>query len=315
MQMLSRARWLTMLAALPAAAAARRASAQASPKIRMPALAGDNFAEAFIARQTGAFARAGLDVELTPFISGGAVLQACAAGALDIGMGDAIQVTNTINAGIPFAFFAGAALYSSVAPATVLVVAKDGPVHTAKDFEGHVIGVYSLQSLPEISSREWLLRNGADPALVKFVEIPPSAMEASVERGTVAGATAAEPFLSQDKGHVRFLGKPYDMVAKSFALSAFYARRDWLTANAPAVRRLIGVLYDTARWANAHQSDTAPMVAELTKTDVDVVRTMTRTRYATMLEPEMLQPVIDIATKYKAVARPIPATDLILRLS
>jgi ABC-type nitrate/sulfonate/bicarbonate transport system substrate-binding protein len=169
--------------------------------------------------------------------------------------------------------------------------------------------------LPEVCTREWLRRNGADPALVKFIEVPPAAMEAFVGRGTVAGATAAEPWLSKAIDSFRVLGKPYDMVAQSFSLSAFYARRDWLTANASVIRRLVRVLYQTAQWANAHQSETAPMLAELSKADLEDIRKMTRTRYATALVPTMLQPVVDIAAKYKTVTRTIPATDLILDFS
>jgi ABC-type nitrate/sulfonate/bicarbonate transport system substrate-binding protein len=151
--------------------------------------------------------------------------------------------------------------------------------------------------------------------LVKFIEVPPAAMEAFVGRGTVAGATAAEPWLSKAIDSFRVLGKPYDMVAQSFSLSAFYARRDWLTANASVIRRLVRVLYQTAQWANAHQSETAPMLAELSKADLEDIRKMTRTRYATALVPTMLQPVVDIAAKYKTVTRTIPATDLILDFS
>ena len=140
MQMMSRAGWITSLAA---AAAAPPAFAQDLFKIRMPALTGDNFIEPYVAIKTGASSRAGLDIELMPLVSGGAALQAVVGGALDIGIGDAIQISNAINAGVPLAFFAGAALYTSSAPATLLVVvAKDGPIHTAKDFEGQAIGVF-----------------------------------------------------------------------------------------------------------------------------------------------------------------------------
>jgi len=280
----------------------------------MGATPGDTLSEPYYGLANGAFDRAGLSVDITTFSSGGIMLQACVGDEIDVGMGDVIQITNAINAGIPFAILAAASLYSSDAPTTALVVAKDGPIQTAKDFEGKTIALNSLNSLPEISTREWLRRNGADPALVKFVEMTGSALNESVIRGVIAGAVPGEPHLSVDRDRLRFLGKPYDVVAKTFPLFFFYARRNWLLTNAVAVHRMIGAIYETARWANAHQDETALIVEKTAKLDAAVVRKMTRARYATSLEPQMLDPVIAIATKYKAVKQPIAATDLIAKV-
>lgn len=289
------------------------ALAQTGLKIRMGAINGDTNSEPYFAAAIHAFERAGLDVEVITFTSGGALMQACAGGALDIGMGDLIQISHAVEAGVPFAVFAGASLYVSDAPFTVLITAKDGPIHTPKDFEGRAIGLYSLRSLAEFATREWLRQGGADPDAVNFVEIPASAMGASVERGTVAGATAGEPYLSSAKGSVNYFGKPYDAIAKRFILSSFYARRDWLATNAAAIHKLIGAIYETARWANTHQGDTAPILAEVSKIDVDVVRKSVRAQYATDLSPQLLQPVLDIALKYKALPTPIAVNDLLMR--
>lgn len=311
---ISRSSWMALAAAFPAVAARRTAFAQTAATIRMGAVASDTYGEPYFGIASGAFERAGLNVDVTTFPGGGAALQACAAGALDIGVGEVIQITNAVNRGIPFGIFAGAALYSSDAPATALIVAKDGPMRAPQDFEGRTVAVYSLNSLSEIATREWLLQNGADPATVKFVELPGSAMIASVLRGVIAGAMPGEPYLSEDKDDVRFFGKPYDAIAKAFALSSFYARRDWLAANADAARRLVRAIYETARWANGHHNETAPVVAKYANIDPANVRAMTRARFSTVLEPRMLQPVIAIAAKYKAVAQPIAATDLIVRI-
>jgi NitT/TauT family transport system substrate-binding protein len=311
---ISRARWIALLTL--SAAAARPHSAQTAPaaKIRLGAVPGDTFSEPFFGVESGAFDRAGLSVEVATFPNGGVMLQACAGGAVDVGLADVIQITNAVNAGIPFAPFAAASLYSSDAPTTLLVVAKDGPIRTAKDFEGQTIALNSLHSLPEIATREWLRRNGADPALTKFVEVSGSAMADSVVRGVTAGAVPGEPHLSVEKDRLRTFGKPYDVVAKTFPLILFYARRDWLAANAEEAHRLTDAIYATARWANGHHDETALIVERTAKLDASVVRGMTRARYATSLEPQMLQPVITIATQYKAVKQPIAAADLIARI-
>lgn len=304
------------IALLAAAAAARpvAAAAQTAAKIRMGAGLGDTLSEPYYGLESGAFDRAGVSVDVSTFATGGIILQACAGDAIDVGLGDVIQVSNAINAGVPFAIFAAAALYSSDAPTTALVASKDGPIQTAKDFEGKSIALNSLNSLTEISTREWLRQNGADPGATKFVEMTGSGMIESLLRGVIAGAVAGEPHLSVDKDRLRVVGKPYDVVAKSFPLTLFYARRTWLTANADAARRMTRAIYETARWANGHHDDTARVVERVSKLEPAVVQKMTRARYATSLDPQMLQPIIAIATKYKAVKQTIAASDLIASL-
>lgn len=307
---MKRKNWIALAAAATVAPCA--AQAQAGPVMRMGAGLGDTLSEPYFAQTSGAFARAGLNVDVSTFASGGPMLQACAGGALDIGLADVVQITNAINAAIPFAIFAASALYTSSAPTTALVTSKDGPIRTAKDFEGQSIAVNSLHSLPEISTREWLRQNGADPAQTKFVEMTGSGMIESIVRGAIAGGVPGEPHLSVDKDHLRLLGKPYDVVAKTFPLTLFYARRDWLSANAAAVSRLRKAIYATARWANGHHDETALVVEKTAQMEPSVVNGMTRARYATTLEPQMLQPIIDIATTYKAVRQTIPAESLIV---
>jgi NitT/TauT family transport system substrate-binding protein len=261
--------------------------------------------------ENGTFGRAGLSVEVATLLSGGTMVQACAAGNIDVGVADVLQITNAINAGIPLAIFAAAALYSSDAPTTELFVAKDSPIATAKDFEGKTIAINSLNSLTEIAMREWLHQNGADSTLVKFIEMGGSAMIESVARGTIAGGLPGEPHRTIAADRLRFFAKPYDVVAKSFPVSLFFAHRSWIDANPDISRRLTSAIYATARWANGHPDETALIVEKHAKLEASVVRRMTRARYATALSPQMLQPVVDIAAKYKAVKNPIAAADLI----
>lgn len=314
-QRFSRARLIALLAATASAASAPAARAQTAPPIRIGAALGDTLSEPYFGIENGVFDQAGLSVTTQTFATGGTILQACAAGSVDVGLGDVIQIANAVNAGIPFAIFAASALYSSDAPTTALIVAKDGTIRTAKDFEGKTIALNSLNSLPEISTREWLRQNGADPAATKFIEMTGSAMLEAVLKGAVAGAVPGEPHLSMDRDRMLVLGKPYDMVAKSFPLTLFYANRSWLKANADTARRLTAAIYKTARWANEHHDQTALVVERIAKIEPAVLRVMTRARYATSLEPPMLQPMINIATKYKAVKQPVAATDLIATLN
>jgi NitT/TauT family transport system substrate-binding protein len=310
---LTRARTLALLATTAAAGAAP-VGAQTAP-LRLGGSGTDLYIEPFLALDGNYLANAGLGhAEVSSLANGGAIAAAVAGGALEAGLADMIQIANAANRGLPFAFFAGSGLYASDAPILALCVAKNGPVKSAKDLEGGTVALVALKSITEAAVREWLRVNGADLTKIKFFELPYAEMAPALARGTVAAAFVGEPFLSAAKDDVRIVGRCYDAVAPSFYISAWFASRDWIAKNGETVRRLTAALYNTARWANGHHDETAPILAKYAKLDLARIRAMNRTRYATSLDPKLMQPVLDIALRYQLIEKPVAAADLIARI-
>lgn len=306
-----------MLGSLAAAAGliGREPARAQNVTLRLAAVATDSYAEPFYVRDGGFFAKYGIDVELTPFGTGGQITNAVAGGALDAGIADPIQVGSGFLRGVPFGFFAGGMLYSTNAPTTELCVGKNGAIKTAKDLEGKTVAVNGLKSMAEFAGREWLRQNGADPDLVQFVEIPPAAVPAAVQRGTVAAGMLSEPNLSR-AGEYDLIpfGKAFDACAKFFYVDCWFSTRDWLAKNADVAHRLAGAIYDGARWANAHHPETLAILAKYAKLDVDTIRNMHRAQYDTVLDPRRLQPPLDIAWKYHAFDAQLTADQLIVKV-
>jgi NitT/TauT family transport system substrate-binding protein len=311
MHQLTRRRALMLAASAAAGILAPSLARAQGPTIRIGQNATDTFGEGYYAADRGVFQAAGLDVEVQTFPNGAAQAAACAGGTIDVGLGEATELANGISRGLPFAIFASGSLYDTAAPTTALCVAANAPFHIAKDFEGQTIAVPVLTSLSSMAVRAWLVQNGAQLARVRFIEIPLGAMAAAVQRGTVAAAHIGEPFLSAAGTTVRRLGSPYDAVAKKFVISNWFATRSWLSANAATVKRLSELIYDTARWANNHHDESAPILAKYTKIDVDIVSKMRRVSYATSFQPQLIQPVLDTALAYGGLTRHVEASELI----
>lgn len=286
-----------------------------SAKIRLGSATVETYAEPYYAVDEGIFTRAGLDVEVSTFPNAGAITQGAAGGAIDVGMADMIQLANAVLHGVPLGFFAGAAMWTSDAPTHFMCVSKNGTVRNAKDLEGQTVAVTALRSISEIAAREWLRAGGADVDKVKVLELTFASMPAALVRGTVQAAFIGEPFLSAAGDDVVRIGKPYDAIARQFYIGAWFATRDWATKNPDAARKLATTVYDIARWANAHHAESAPILAKYTKLDVERIRAMQRTTYATNLDPRLMQPVLDVAVRYKLIERPVAAADLIVKLT
>jgi NitT/TauT family transport system substrate-binding protein len=305
---------LIALAAAAAVASASPVRAQA-PTVRMGGVPSDSYGEPYFGLDGGIFAKAGLNVDILSLGSGAQIAAAVAGGALDVGLADAIQIGAGYQRGLGFGYFAGGVLYASNAPTTQLCVAKNGPIKTPKDLAGTTLGVFGLRSMPMFSTREWLTANGVEAENVKFVEINPPAMAPAIARGTIAAGVVNEPQLSAAAadGVVPF-AKVYDYCAKSFYISCFFAKRDWLAKNAEVAHKLMLAIYDTARWANGHHADTLAIVAKYTKMEPERIAAMTRATYDTTLDPKKLQAPIALATRYQVYERPLTAAELIVKV-
>lgn len=303
----------TLLAAGAATAVAAPAGvlAQTPATIRIGIGLNDAGLLPVYAQELGFVQPAGLTFDIQTFNNNGLITQAIIGGALDVGLIDALQVANAVIHGIPLAFFAGGALFMHNSGTLVLVTAKASPYHTARDLEGQSIGVSSLSSLSAAGTKQWLQANGADPAKVKLFELGLPEMNAALERGTVAAVLQGEPFISEAKAEQRVLGIPYSAVAPAFYINGFAASRDWLAKNPALVNRLVGVIYQTARWANTKRADSAAIESRVTKIPIDIVNVMARNAFATSLDSRMIDPALAVALRYGLIGRPVRSDELI----
>jgi len=310
----SRARALGLLAAGSAAGLPSLGRAQSSTPIRVAWTASENAAQPYYGVSQGIFSRAGLNVELVQFNNSAASTQALVAGAIDVSAADMIQVASGVSRGIPLGFFAGAAIYSSAKPTLVLCVNKDSSIRKAIDLEGETVAVIALNSISSCSVLEWLSRNGADVSKVKIFEMPFPTMLPALQRGTIAAALFAEPFVARAKADSRPLAATYDSVGKTFYITSWFATRDWVKKNPEVSVRFAKSLYEIARWANTHPNDTAAILSQITHVEVDLIRSMNRATFATSLDQRLMQPVLDIAAKYKVLDRRMSAAELVVSL-
>jgi NitT/TauT family transport system substrate-binding protein len=307
---MTRSQALALVAAVSVARPAR-SLAQTLTTVRIGYAATDIGSQPWYGKELGFFAKAGIDAQLTVFNNSQAISNAAAAGAIDVGSADMIQMANGYLHGVPFAFFAGAAIYDTAAPTLELRVMKESPYKKASDLEGQPVGVIALNSISSLSVQEWVRVNGADIAKVKIFETPFPTMLPGLERGTIAAALISEPFLTASYPETRLLAKTYDTVAKQFYVTAWFASRDWLKRSPDVTRGFTNAVYETARWLNAHHPESPTMLANLTKLPVENIRAMRRAVFGTNLDPKLMQPVLDIGARYKAIERPVVAADLI----
>jgi NitT/TauT family transport system substrate-binding protein len=310
-----RRRLVTALAAsgLAALAAPRAGSAQtqALEKIRIAGFMSDALTPLYYAIRNGAFRRAGLEIEFNNVTSGSAATAAMLAATYDLTNASTISAMSAFLRNLPIVLTTPQIMYTPQNPYGLLQVASDSTLRTAADLSDKTIGVIALNGFNDLVTKAWADKNGGDSNSLKFVELPFSATEAALTAHRIDAALMVEPALSVSlaEGKTKTLGDAIGAVAPRYMLGAYIAEKGWATAHAETVRKFNRVLADAVTFTNAHPGDTAPMMADLTKTPLPVMQKIKRVVSATTLDPVLVQPLIDAAAKYKLIPRAFPAKD------
>jgi NitT/TauT family transport system substrate-binding protein len=264
-------------------------------------------AQAFYALDEGFFRKNGIDAQLTFLRSGGPIMEAIAAGQLEVGSGNSVSAGSAILKGIPFIVIAPGQVWVAGSPEAAIVVAANSPIKSIKDFAGKTVATISLRNVGELAFDAYLDQAGVDLNSVKFVELPPMQIADAIVSGRVAAGTLIDPQLSSAvaAGKVRRLASAYDAISKLFYLTIWFANRVWVDRNKETTKRFADAIIQGGVWAETNGEQARLILAKYTK----VTEEKTNARWGHSLDPALLQSIWDASYKYKIFGGPLRAAD------
>ena len=139
-----------------------------------------------------------------------------------------------------------------------------------------------------------------------------SEMGTAVETGRIAAAVISEPALSiaLRANNLRVLTDISAAYAPEYLVSGWFASKAFVNEKAETARRFVSAIYATARWANAHQNDSALILAKVTKMEVAQIRAGLRAPYAEAFRAVDVQPQLDLAVKYGYLTRAVSTEEI-----
>jgi NitT/TauT family transport system substrate-binding protein len=282
-------------------------------KIRVAAPATSDVAPLIYALHDGAFARAGIEVDFTAIATGAAISQGVASGAIDIGYSALPALIAGHVRGVPFVLIAPGGEYNTNAPAALMVVRKDSPLASGRDFAGKTVGVPTLKDLDALACAAWIDGHGGSSDALRYVELPNPALFPALLAGRIDAFTLGEPWITQalDSGKVRVLAKSFDAIAPHFITTAWFASAGFVDTHRDAIVRFERVLRAATIYANAHQAEIIPVMAAFTKLDPATIARTMRFTHPTNLDPHLVQPMIDISARYHVIPERFDARDFI----
>ncbi len=281
--------------------------------LRIQTIATDDATPILYAQRAGLFAKAGVDVQLEKAGSGAAIAAAVLAGSFDIGLSNLVTLMNAHTRGVGFTLLAAAGVYKSKTPFSELVVARDSTAVSGKDLNGKTIATPALDSLSTLVISAWVDKHGGDSRTLKFVEIPISAAPAALELHRIDASLMNDTVLASAlaAGTVRVLAPAMDAVAPEFPYSGWFASSAWAAQHRELVKSFARVVAESTAYTNAHHAETAAMLAAFTGQTLDVVERSNRPETGTELRLSQIQPLIDLAAKYKIISHTFPAQELV----
>jgi ABC-type nitrate/sulfonate/bicarbonate transport system substrate-binding protein len=284
--------------------------AVAADAIRVIGLPIDTGLEVQYAQAAGLVEQSGLSLQVQTMYAGAAVQAAIAGGAADIGLTNVSSLATAREKGLPLVMVAPAGLYTSKEPSSVLMVATDSPLRTARDLNGKIVAVNGLKSISQLGPQIWIDKNGGDSTTVHFIDMPFAEMPQALATHRIDAALVAEPQATTAKKEARVFAPVYDAIGPRFLITAWFSTTSWVAANTDLARKFAAMIYRTAAWSNAHHQQTADVLIGVTKLDPAIVRAMPRVVFAESGDPSSLKPHLDAALKYGLITKPVTGEDL-----
>lgn len=267
---------------------------------------------AFYADARGFFRKHGIEAKIVVLADPGATTAAILSGDAQFGPGDIGGLLLAKSRDVPVTLVAGGAHYVRGTPTAALVSAPGKRLTSARALVGKRIGLDRTGSIAHVALLKWLKRGGvrANEIELSFYAFPE--MIGPLRRGTIDAAVLPEPFLTLAKQRGASLIAPIfqSVCATDCLLTSWIARAN---VDRTLAARFRNAIQEAAVWANRRENDVASgaILARYTKLAPAVIRSMTRSRFATRLRLPLAQPWIDVYKEFELIPQTFSSLDLL----
>jgi NitT/TauT family transport system substrate-binding protein len=220
--------------------------ARAASPVRVGAIPIVGNVALYCSMEFGGPAAEGIDIQPTNFMSGTRIVEAMAAGSVDIGFSATLSILQAAQQGLDLVIVAPGSFKAADErpPTSSIVTRRDAGIAGPAELKGKVVGVNSLRSIDYLITAEYLARGGVSARDVTWQEMSFPHMPAALDQRRVDAALIAEPYLTmlKDGGSISILSTASDIIPGT-STSAYTALRSWARTRGP----LLGAFVRTLR--------------------------------------------------------------------
>jgi len=271
----------------------------------------------YVAMEKGFFADEGLEVELVPFQSGTAIIDALVAGRIDANCMSAITGHWFAAQNVPdkFKIFLVYGADSNVDNTFAVVVKKDSPLKGLKALAGKKVGTFPGGT--SVALAKAIIRTQMDPETVIFTEIPPSNLIPALAAGQIDAYFSPEPFgmLAVSSGIGRYLQKsPCTLLKmkKGIVGGAFSFSAQFLQERPEVAKKIKAAIEKGADYIKSHEKESRGYLSKNAQLPPAVADKIPFEKWITIkdLDKEAPQLYFDILYKEGAYQKQVDTTQL-----
>lgn len=285
-----------------------------SRTVRVGAVPVVDVAALYVGQEQGFFADRGLELDIQMGQGGAALVPAVLQGDLDVAYAGVTSVFQARDRGLPVVAIAqgGASTGVQGKDHGGILVAADSPVRDAADLEGRTVAVNALQGLHELAVRAAVQKAGGDQSKVTFVELPLPDHAPALEKDRVDAVSTSEPFLSlvESQG-ARLVASPFVDTNEDFVTAMYFTTEQTLAAKQDLVDDFRAALEQSMEFAAENPDAVRAVLPQFTELTQEQIDTMVLTRFATGLDPAVIEPVADLAVEFGMVEQPLDVDALL----
>lgn len=269
----------------------------------------------YVAEGMGFFEEEGLKITKIAMKGGAAIAPALESGEVAIGWSNSVSIIIAHTKGFDFSFLTpGAVEMEARRPTHSLLVPSNSSIHQIADLYGKKVAINTLGNVNELSILALAEMNGLDGKRISLVELPFPNMEAALANNSVDAALVAEPFvtISLSNGSAKNLvPHAHAALGDRFMVASWFAKRSWIEKNPSKALRFARSIRKASEYISKHPEDVSRFLSESTKLSSDLAGKISLPAFPSSLEVTDLQKLIDMAAKYKFIAAPFDAKEII----
>ena len=245
----------------------------AKPKervVRIGAIKALGVGQIYVAIAKGWLEQEGIKYTYSEFSSGPALMEAFAAGEIDVAFAGLVPATVWRDKGVPLKIVA-----LTCAGGHALITMPNSGIKSVKDLKGKKVAEPRRGSVTDILTRAFIImeKGGMDPEKdLELYEMKPADMPYALQRGDIDAAVTWEPFVSQA---VLQMGAVivFDVIKEwpGYPVNSMFVREDFLKENKDLVLKLISIHQRATDFINNHPDEANKILAEHLGLSVEII--------------------------------------------
>jgi NitT/TauT family transport system substrate-binding protein len=254
----------------------------------------------YLGKQQGFFSNRNIDLNLQLAQGGAAIVPAVVSGQYQFGFSNVVSLMLAQKNNLPIKVVSNGVASTGVEGADFggLVVNGDSPIQSPKDLVGKTVAANTLKNIVDTTVRESVRKAGADPAAVKFVEMPFPDMPAALKGNKVDAIFVVEPFLSAAKAQGgRVIASSYVDAAKDLVVALYFTSTDLMKNKPDLVKRFQEAMAESLAYADAHPDEVRNVLSTYTQIKPEQAKALTLPKWPAEINKASVEALAALAVK------------------